>query len=112
MAPDGGVVDVAAEQTIDGRGGQEENIFTAIVSSGQAGFAGIADDVGFDSNAVAWLEGLHVGSYSNNLAGGFVTEDMVATHDHGADAAVVPEVNVRSIQVQLLVSVVRLYSSG
>lgn len=96
VAPDGGVVDVAAEQTVDWGSGEEEHVFTTVVPSRQAGFAGVADDVGLDGHPVAHTEGLHIGANGDDLTGRFVTKDVVSGDNHRTDAAFVPEVNVRS----------------
>lgn len=70
MAPFGGVVDVAAEETRDWWGGEEEDVFAAVVAAGQTGLAGVTRNVGFDGDAVAWLEVLDGGVDSKNLWGG------------------------------------------
>ena len=96
MAPDGRVVDVASQEAVDGRGGQETHVQAAVVAAREAGLAVVADEVGFDGDAVAALEMRDGGVRGEDYAGGFVTEDVVVCHDHGADAASVPEVDVRS----------------
>ena len=53
VAPDGRVVDVAAEEAVDGRGGEEAHGEAAVVAAREAGFAVAADDVRFDGDAVA-----------------------------------------------------------
>lgn len=94
MAPDCGVIDVAAEQAVDGRGGEEAHVEAAVVAAGEAGLALVADDVGFDGDAVAKLEVRDGRVLGQNDAGGFVAEDVGAGDDHGADTAGVPEVNI------------------
>lgn len=94
VAPDGWMVDVAAEEAVDGRGGEEAHVEAAVVAAGQAGFALVADDVGFDGDAVADLEVFDRGVLGDDDAGGFVAEDVIVCYDHGADAAGVPEVDV------------------
>lgn len=96
MAPDGRVVDITAQETVDGRSRQERNVFATVVSSSETGFAGIADDVRLDSDTVADLEMGNIGGYSDDLASRFVAENMVAGDNHRADAAIVPEVNIGS----------------
>lgn len=96
MAPDGRVVDIATQETVDGRGGQEGDVFATVVPAGQTGFAGIADDVGLDGNAVADFEMGDIGGHGNDLACRFVAQDMVSGDNHRADTAIVPEVDVRS----------------
>ncbi len=56
MAPDGGVVDVAAEQAVDGRRGEEAHLVAAVVAAHEAGLAGVAGEPGLDGDAVAGLE--------------------------------------------------------
>lgn len=97
MAPDGGVVNVAAEEAVDGRGGEEAHVEAAVVAACEAGFAGVADDVGFDGDAVAGAEVRDGGVRGEDDAGGFVAEDVRVCYDHGADAAGVPEVDVGSV---------------
>ena len=43
MAPDGGVVDVAAQQAGDGWRGEEAHVQAAVVAACQAGLAVVAD---------------------------------------------------------------------
>lgn len=94
MAPDGRVVDVAAEEAVDGGRGEEAHVEAAVVAAREAGFALVADDVGFDGDAVAGLEVRDGRVRGEDDAGGFVAEDVRVCHDHGADAAGVPEVDV------------------
>ncbi len=96
VAPHCGVVDVAAEEAVDGGGGEEAHGKTAVVAACEAGFAFAADKVGFDGDAVAGFEGGDGRVGGEDYAGGFVAEDVVVFDDHGADAAGVPEVNVGS----------------
>lgn len=67
MAPDGGVGDVATEETGDGRRGAEENVLAAIVDTGEAGTAGMARDIRLDSDFVAWFEMLDGWMNGDNL---------------------------------------------
>ena len=97
VAPDGGVVDVAAQEAVDGRGGEEAHGEAAVVAAREAGFAVAADDVRFDGDAVARGEVRDGGVGGEDDAGGFVAEDVRVCHDHGADAAGVPEVDVGSV---------------
>ena len=94
VAPDGRVVDVAPEEAVDGRGGEEAHVEAAVVAAREAGFALVADDVGFDGDAVAGLEVRDGRVRGEDYAGGFVAEDVGVCYDHGADAAGVPEVDV------------------
>ena len=57
VAPDGRVVDVAAEEAVDGRRGKEAHGEAAVVAAREAGLAVAADDVRFDGDAVAGREG-------------------------------------------------------
>lgn len=98
MAPDGGVSDVAAEEAVDGRGGEELHFFAAVVAAGEAGLAGVADEAWFDGDAVADLQMRDGGVSGEDYAGGFVAEDVSFFDHHGADAAGVPEVDVRSVE--------------
>ena len=97
VAPDGRVVDVAAEEAVDGRGREEAHREAAVVAARQAGFAVAADDVRFDGDAVADGEGRDGGVRGEDDARGFVAEDVRVCDDHGADAAGVPEVYVGSV---------------
>lgn len=56
MAPDGGVGDIAAEKTWNRRGREEEDFFTSVVATCEAGLAGMAWDVRFDCDTVAGLQ--------------------------------------------------------
>lgn len=96
VAPHGRVVDVAAQEAVHGRRGQEAHVEAAVVAARQAGFARVADDVRFDGDAVAGLEVRDGGVRGEDDAGGFVAEDVGVRYHHGADAAGVPEVDVRS----------------
>lgn len=100
VAPDGRVVDVAAQQAVDGRGGQEGDALAAVVASRQAGLAGVADDVGLDGDAVAHFQRGDGRVHGNDFAGRLVAEDVVALDNHGADAACVPEVDVGAAKEQ------------
>ena len=97
MAPDGRVVDVATKQAVEGGGRGEHDFLAAVVAAGEAGFAFVADDVGFDGDAVAHFEVFDRGVDGENDAGGFVAEDVGVFDDHGADGAGAPEVHVGSV---------------
>lgn len=56
VAPHCGVGDVAAEEAVNGWGGKETHVDTAVVAACQAVFAFVADEVGFDCDAVADFE--------------------------------------------------------
>lgn len=90
------MVDVAAEEAVDGRGGEEAHFLAAVVAAGEAGFAVVADEAGFDGYAVAGLEMGDGGVGCEDDTGGFMAEDVVVFHDHGSNGAGMPEVNIRS----------------
>lgn len=96
VAPYGGVVDVAAEETGDRGRAAEQDGLAPVVAACQAGLAGVADDVGLDGYAVAGLEVRYGGVGGDDGAGGLVAEDVVVGDDHGANAAGVPEVDIRA----------------
>lgn len=92
-----GLVDqVAAQQSGDGGSGEESNVGASVVATSKAGLAGVANLLGLNGDAVADLDVLDVRADSDNVTSGLVAEDVVAGDDHGADAASVPEVNVRA----------------
>ncbi|CRK31461.1 hypothetical protein BN1708_005463 [Verticillium longisporum] len=101
VAPDGRMVDVSPQQAGHGRRRKELDLLTAVVTPREAGLAGVADDVGLDGDAVADLEVLDAGVHCDDIAGRLVTENVVALDNHGADAAMAPEVNVRAGRVSL-----------
>ena len=86
--------DVAAEEAVNGRGGEEAHVDAAIVAACEAVFALVADEVGFDCYAVADFEVGDGGVSGDYYAGGFMAKDMVVCYDHGANAAGVPEVDI------------------
>ena len=94
VAPDGRVVDVAAQEAVDGRGGEEAHVQAAVVAARQAGLARVADDVRLDGDAVAGLQVRDRRVRGQDDAGGLVPEDVRVRYYHGADAAGVPEVDV------------------
>ena len=94
MAPDGWVVDVAAEKAGDGRGGVEAHLQTAVVAACEAGFAGVAGERRFNGHSVAGFQVGDGGMDGEDFAGGFMAQDVVVCDDHGANAAGMPEVDV------------------
>ena len=112
MAPDGRVVYIAAEQAVEGRGRGELHFFAAVVAAGEAGLAFVADDVRFDGDAVAHLEGRDRGVHGQDHAGGFVAENVRVFYDHGADAAGVPEVHVGSGRLVLVLRMTERVGGG
>lgn len=97
VAPHGRVVNVAAEKAGNGRCREEVDALASVVTASQTGLAGVADDLGLDGDPVADLDILDAGVDSNDLAGGLVAQDMIAFDDHGADATMLPEVDVGSV---------------
>lgn len=104
MAPDGGVGDVAAEQAVDGWGGEELHALAAVVAACEARLAFVADEARFNGDAVADFEVGDRWVSSEDYAGRFVAEDVGFLNDHGADAASVPEVDIGSVDKTRLVS--------
>jgi hypothetical protein len=72
VAPDGRVVDVAAQQAGDGRRAAELDADAAVIFSCQAGLALAADDVGLDGDAVADAVSGDGGVFGDDYAGGLV----------------------------------------
>ena len=94
VAPDGRVVDVAAEEAVDGRGREEAHLQAAVVAACEAGFAGMAGEGGLDGDTVADLEVGDGRVDSEDFASGLVAQDVCIFNDHGANAAGVPEVDI------------------
>lgn len=94
VAPNGWVVDISAQKTRNWRSRKELDLFTAIVSSRQAGLASIANDVRLNSNPVANLEICDRRMNCDDLSCRLVAENVVALYDHRANAASVPEMNI------------------
>lgn len=67
MAPFGGVVDVAAEETRDRRSTEEKNVLASIIAAGKTGFARVAGNVGLNGDSVTRLEVLDGGVGGNDL---------------------------------------------
>lgn len=72
VAPDGRVVDVAAQEAVDGRGGEEAHLFAAVVAAREALFAVVADEARFDGDAVTGLQVGDGGMGGEDDAGGFM----------------------------------------
>ena len=98
MTPHGGVCYVAAEEPVDGWRGEEFHLLTAIIAASETRFAGVADEAWLNGDAVADFKVGDGGVGGEDYAGGFVAEDVGVLDDHGADAAGVPEVDVRSVK--------------
>lgn len=47
------MIDIAAQQAVDGRRGKEAHALTAVITACKAGFAFVADDIRLDGDAVA-----------------------------------------------------------
>ena len=89
------MIDIPSQKTMDWRRGEELNVLTSVVATGKARFAGIADDVGLNGDAVAGFQRLNGGVDGEDDTSGFVAEDVIIFNDHWADAAGMPEVDVR-----------------
>ena len=94
VAPDGGVVDIAAQEASDGWRAAELDAHAAVVLASEAGLALAADDVGLDGDAVADAVCGDGGVFGDDDAGGFVAQDVSVVDDHGADGAMFPEVDI------------------
>lgn len=91
------MVDVAAQEAVEGRRGKELDFVAAIVAAREAGLAGAADGVRLDGDAVAGLQRRDGGVHGEDCAGGLVAEDLVGFDDHGANAPGVPEVDIGAV---------------
>jgi hypothetical protein len=87
VAPHRGVLEVAAEQTCDGRGGKKFDGRATVVAACQAGLALVADDVGLDCDAVTNLKVCDGLVNSHYHAGRLVTEDVCIFNNHRTDAS-------------------------
>jgi hypothetical protein len=94
MAPDSRVVDISAKETGTRRGGEELDFLATVVSSREAWLAFVADDVGFNGDSIPHFESLDRRVNGQNNTCRFVTEDMCVLHNHRANAACMPEVNI------------------
>lgn len=94
MAPDCWVVDVAAEKTVDGWGGEKSHLQAAVIAPCEARLAGIADYTWLNGDAVADFEIRDGGVRGEDYSCGFMAKDVGVFYYHGADAAGAPEVNV------------------
>ena len=88
------MVDVAPQKAGYRRRGEKLDIGTAVVAARQARFAGMAWDVRFNCDSVADVQRRYGGMCCDDLAGGFMTENVCIADDHGADAACMPEMDV------------------
>ena len=50
------MIDIAAEEAVNGRCGEESHVMASVVAACEAGFAGVAYQAGFNGYAVADLE--------------------------------------------------------
>ena len=86
VAPHGGVLQVAAEQTSNGGCGEELDRLAAVVAACQAGLALVADDVGDKSDAVADPEVRDGLVDSHYYTGRLVAENVCVLNNHRANA--------------------------
>ncbi len=96
MAPDCRVIDVAAEKTVNGWGREKSHLQAAVVAPCEAGLAGIADDTWLNGDSVADFEVRHGRVRGEDYSSRFMAKDVVVFYYHGANAAGVPEVNIRA----------------
>lgn len=96
MAPDCWVVDVAAEEAVDGWSGQKSHLYAAVIAPCEAGFAGVANDIWLNGDSVTGFEVRDGGVGGEDYSCGFMAKDVVVFYYHGANAAGVPEVNIRA----------------
>lgn len=87
MAPHGGVLEVAAQQTGDGGRRKEFDGFAAIVASCEARLTFVADNVGLDGDAISDFKVLDRLMDSHYHSGRLVTENVGVFYDHGANAS-------------------------
>ena len=95
MAPDGRVVDVAAEETVNRWGGEELHFLAAVVAARKALFAFITDEARFNGDTVTRLKVRDGGMSCENNTSRFVAEDMIIRDDHGPNGTGMPEMDVR-----------------
>ena len=88
------MIDIAAKKTMNRRCGHELHIQATVIAAGQARLALIADSGRLHSNPISYFERLYRGMNRQDLASGFVTEDVVMLNHHGTDAAMAPKVDV------------------
>ena len=88
------MVDVAAEEPINRRGGKEAHFQAAIVATCETRFAGVADDTGFNCNSITNFEVRNRRVGCKNNAGRLVAEDVSVFDDHRANTAGMPKVNI------------------
>lgn len=72
------------------------DLLAAIVSSSEAGFTCSADDIWLDRNTISNFEVVHRRMYSQYHTRRLVPQNMCILNDHGTNAASVPEVNIGS----------------
>lgn len=85
---------VSPDTAMVGRGASEFHACAEVVLACGAVVAFVARDAGLDGDAVARLEVCYVGADAEDLAGAFVTENVVVFNNAGADCAGFPEVQV------------------
>lgn len=99
------MVDISAKETGHRWGGEEEDLLATIVATCKTGLTLVADDIGFDGNAIARLEVCDRRVDCEDCSCGFVTEDVIICNYHGPNATSVPEVDIRSVQKVSSVSI-------
>ena len=90
------MIDVAPKQAVVGWSGEELHLQAAVVAPREAGFAGVADDAGFDGYTISRLEVFDGGVDGEDFAGGLVAQDEVFFYDQWTYTASVPEVDIGS----------------
>ena len=90
------MIDIAPKQTVVRGSGEKFHLKAAVVAPGEAGFAGVANEVRFDCYTISRLEMLDGGVDSEDFTGGLVAEDVIVLYYHWTYTAGVPEVDIRS----------------
>ena len=97
MAPQGRMVQVAAEKTMEGRCGEELDVQAAIVAASKAGFAGMAYYVRLNGDAVAGLEMRDGGVHGDDNSCGLMAKDVSVFYNHGPNPSGMPEMDIRPV---------------
>ena len=82
---------------MEGRRGEELNTQAAVVAAGETGFAGMADDIRFDGDAVSGFEMRDGGMDGDDDSCRLVPEDVGVFYDHGPNPSGMPEVDIRPV---------------
>lgn len=102
MAPDCRVIDVAAEKTVNWWGREKLHLQAAVIAPCEAGFAGVADDIWLNGDSVADFEVRHGRVRGKNYSRRFMAKNVGIFYYHGANAAGVPEVDIRAGELSIL----------